>query len=231
MLARGRGARAPGGEGARPQADPRHRNRFRGGEARAARDRPKGVRRDLLAHHARPAPQQEGTVFAARAATWKRSPGRARSCSGFRAKTSTSPTGSPRSSTDMPGSPPSCIAGRMTVRSLHRLEELSRQSGLPLVAAGDVHMHVRSRRRLQDVLTAIRLGKPVAECGHALLSERRAPPAAARAPGAALSGASCSPRRVAHRRALPLLARRAALRVSGGARAARRDAGELAAGS
>ena len=29
-------------------------------------------------------------------------------------------------------------------------------------------MHVRSRRRLQDVLTAIRLGKPVAQCGHAL---------------------------------------------------------------
>ena len=29
-------------------------------------------------------------------------------------------------------------------------------------------MHVRSRRRLQDVLTAIRLGKPVAQCGQAL---------------------------------------------------------------
>ena len=36
------------------------------------------------------------------------------------------------------------------------------------VAAGDVHMHLRSRRRLQDVLTAIRLGKPVAQCGQAL---------------------------------------------------------------
>ena len=41
-------------------------------------------------------------------------------------------------------------------------------AGLPLVAAGDVHMHVRSRRRLQDVLTAMRLGRPVADCGHAL---------------------------------------------------------------
>ncbi|HUQ26879.1 MAG TPA: error-prone DNA polymerase, partial [Burkholderiales bacterium] len=40
--------------------------------------------------------------------------------------------------------------------------------GLPLVAAGDVHMHLRSRKPLQDVLTAIRLGKPVAECGQAL---------------------------------------------------------------
>jgi error-prone DNA polymerase len=44
------------------------------------------------------------------------------------------------------------------------LEQIARQSGLPLVAAGDVHMHVRSRRRLQDALTAIRLGRPVAQC-------------------------------------------------------------------
>jgi error-prone DNA polymerase len=29
-------------------------------------------------------------------------------------------------------------------------------------------MHVRSRRRLQDVLTAVRLGRPVAQCGQAL---------------------------------------------------------------
>jgi error-prone DNA polymerase len=48
------------------------------------------------------------------------------------------------------------------------LYELGRAAGLPLVATGDVHMHVRSRRRLQDVLTAIRLGKPVRECGRAL---------------------------------------------------------------
>ena len=44
---------------------------------------------------------------------------------------------------------------------LRRLEAISKRSGLPLVAAGDVHMHVRSRRRLQDTLTAIRLGKTV----------------------------------------------------------------------
>ncbi len=48
------------------------------------------------------------------------------------------------------------------------LKNLSRKTGLPMVAAGDVHMHLRSRRRLQDVLTAVRLGKPVAECGQAL---------------------------------------------------------------
>ncbi|HYI85876.1 MAG TPA: error-prone DNA polymerase, partial [Burkholderiales bacterium] len=51
---------------------------------------------------------------------------------------------------------------------LNCLKEMSRQFELPLVAAGDVHMHVRSRRRLQDVLTAIRVGKPVAQCGQAL---------------------------------------------------------------
>jgi error-prone DNA polymerase len=51
---------------------------------------------------------------------------------------------------------------------LSSLRGISEKSGLPLVAAGDVHLHVRSRRRLQDVLTAIRLGKPVAQCGQAL---------------------------------------------------------------
>ena len=51
---------------------------------------------------------------------------------------------------------------------LESLRELSALSGLPLVAAGDVHMHRRSRRRLQDLLTAIRLGRTVAQCGHAL---------------------------------------------------------------
>jgi error-prone DNA polymerase len=48
------------------------------------------------------------------------------------------------------------------------LKNISRKSMLPLVASGDVHMHVRSRRRLQDVLTAVRLGRPVAQCGQAL---------------------------------------------------------------
>lgn len=48
---------------------------------------------------------------------------------------------------------------------LERLTGLSFAYHLPLVAAGDVHMHVRSRKPLQDTLTAIRLGKSVAECG------------------------------------------------------------------
>jgi error-prone DNA polymerase len=51
---------------------------------------------------------------------------------------------------------------------LKDLADASRRFALPMVASGDVHMHVRSRRRLQDVLTAVRLGRPVAQCGHAL---------------------------------------------------------------
>jgi error-prone DNA polymerase len=51
---------------------------------------------------------------------------------------------------------------------LAHLRELSRDTGLPLVASGDVHMHLRSRRALQDTLTAIRLRTPVRACGHAL---------------------------------------------------------------
>jgi error-prone DNA polymerase len=51
---------------------------------------------------------------------------------------------------------------------LAQATSLSKASGLPLVAAGDVHMHVRARRALQDTLTAIRLKTPLADCGHAL---------------------------------------------------------------
>ncbi|HEX9184343.1 MAG TPA: error-prone DNA polymerase [Burkholderiales bacterium] len=51
---------------------------------------------------------------------------------------------------------------------LDALREQSRASGLPLVAAGDVHMHLRSRRPLQDALTAIRLGRPLERCAEAL---------------------------------------------------------------
>jgi error-prone DNA polymerase len=51
---------------------------------------------------------------------------------------------------------------------LAALRALSAASGLPLAAAGDVHMHLRSRRRLQDVLTAIRLRTPVRDCGRRL---------------------------------------------------------------
>jgi error-prone DNA polymerase len=51
---------------------------------------------------------------------------------------------------------------------LDTLRAHARACGLPLAAAGDVHMHLRSRRPLQDALTAIRLGVPVGRCGAAL---------------------------------------------------------------
>jgi error-prone DNA polymerase len=51
-----------------------------------------------------------------------------------------------------------------------RLTALAARHRMPLVACGDVHMHVRSRKPLQDVLTAVRLGLPVAECGMALFN-------------------------------------------------------------
>jgi error-prone DNA polymerase len=46
-----------------------------------------------------------------------------------------------------------------------RLRSAAQASGLPLVAAGDVVMHVRSRKPLQDTLSAIRLGEPLTVCG------------------------------------------------------------------
>ena len=51
---------------------------------------------------------------------------------------------------------------------LHRLRQVSALTAIPLVAAGDVHMHVRSRKPLQDVMTATRVCKPLTECGYAL---------------------------------------------------------------
>ena len=55
------------------------------------------------------------------------------------------------------------LSGPDDVARLDDLRELSDNSGLPLAASGDVHMHVRSRRPLQDTLTAIRLRSTVAD--------------------------------------------------------------------
>jgi error-prone DNA polymerase len=48
---------------------------------------------------------------------------------------------------------------------LDTVQRVAELSGLALVAAGDVLMHVRSRKPLQDALSATRLGLPVAQCG------------------------------------------------------------------
>jgi error-prone DNA polymerase len=48
------------------------------------------------------------------------------------------------------------------------VQQTAHDHALPVVATGDVCMHVRSRKPLQDTLTAIRLRKPVAACGYDL---------------------------------------------------------------
>lgn len=49
-------------------------------------------------------------------------------------------------------------------------QALSKQLGLPMAAAGNVHMHCRSRRIVQDTLTAIRVNTPLSELGYTLFA-------------------------------------------------------------
>ncbi|HID21562.1 MAG TPA: PHP domain-containing protein, partial [Planctomycetaceae bacterium] len=51
---------------------------------------------------------------------------------------------------------------------LQKMIRWAAEARVPLVAANDVHYHVPGRQRLQDVLTAIRHGCPVAELGERL---------------------------------------------------------------
>jgi len=60
------------------------------------------------------------------------------------------------------------LTGGFDTRRLELLDMLGTTLELPRVAAGDVHMHRRRRRALQDVLTAIRLGKPLHGAGYAV---------------------------------------------------------------
>ncbi len=52
---------------------------------------------------------------------------------------------------------------------LENIRQLAEQLGLPVAAAGNVHMHSRQRRRLQDVLTALRHHCTVQSAGMRLL--------------------------------------------------------------
>ncbi len=61
-----------------------------------------------------------------------------------------------------------CLMRQDDALLLHKLSQISTLTGVPLVAAGDVLMHVRSRKPLQDVITAVRLGQAVSACGFAL---------------------------------------------------------------
>ncbi|MBP6077800.1 MAG: error-prone DNA polymerase [Xanthomonadales bacterium] len=58
--------------------------------------------------------------------------------------------------------------GAQDAERLAALLALADTHHLMPVACGDVHMHVRARRALQDTLTAIRLNTTVADAGHAL---------------------------------------------------------------
>jgi error-prone DNA polymerase len=60
------------------------------------------------------------------------------------------------------------FAGAGDRERLHRLFGLSRCIGMPAVAIGSVQMHARSRRALQDTLTAIRLKTTLDEAGNQL---------------------------------------------------------------
>ncbi|MGF6444092.1 error-prone DNA polymerase [Paraburkholderia youngii] len=53
---------------------------------------------------------------------------------------------------------------------MHRgaVEFVAKSRDVPVVALGEVVMHVRSRKPLQDTMTAIRVGKSVHECGYDL---------------------------------------------------------------
>lgn len=58
--------------------------------------------------------------------------------------------------------------GAGDAQHLARLAHLGNLMGLPLIAAGNVHMHIRERRALQDTVTAIRHGCSVSQAGHKL---------------------------------------------------------------
>ena len=60
------------------------------------------------------------------------------------------------------------LADGLERQRLDRLQQLGKALDLPLVACGDVHMHCRKRRALQDTLTVIREGLTLDQAGFAL---------------------------------------------------------------
>jgi error-prone DNA polymerase len=57
---------------------------------------------------------------------------------------------------------------------VEQLLALSKICSVPIVATGGVLMHVRSRKPLHDVITAVSQGKPVSDCGFALCANAEA---------------------------------------------------------
>ncbi len=115
--------------------------------------------------------------------------------------------------------------GRPRPRAARAAHGARARIGVPAVAAGDVHMHQRRRRALQDTLTAVRLKTTVANAGHALHPNGERDAARARAASSALYPRGAHRGDAAHRGALPVLAGRASLRIPGGDRARGHDAG------
>ena len=62
------------------------------------------------------------------------------------------------------------LADGLERQRLERLQHLAEALDLPLAASGDVHMHCRERRALQDTVTAIREGLTLDRAGFALYS-------------------------------------------------------------
>lgn len=61
-----------------------------------------------------------------------------------------------------------CHRGPDDTQRQEQLHQIGRQHRLPLVACGDVHMHLRKRQVLQDTLTAIRHGCTLDQAGKRL---------------------------------------------------------------
>ncbi|MFV2055771.1 MAG: error-prone DNA polymerase [Thiohalomonadales bacterium] len=59
------------------------------------------------------------------------------------------------------------LTGRDSIE-LEKLRLMGQSYGVPLCASGDVHMHLRRRKLLQDIVTAIRKGGVVKDLGFAL---------------------------------------------------------------
>lgn len=172
MLGGGRGPGASGGQGRAVAAG--HRQRIHADrwlEAPALRHRSRELRGSHATDHARSAQREKGSYTLTRADVAEYGQ---RCLALWTPATSRDPPPLADAhwlTATFPGR--GWIAVELFARSGDRarlayLESVAHASGLPLVAAGDVHMHVRARRALQDTLTAVRVKKPVAECGYAL---------------------------------------------------------------
>ena len=187
------------------QADPGQRiplRRFPAGGAGAQRDR---LGQPVRIHHGGPARSEKGRVHrqpraTAISACWTNARSWWRPCA--TARMPSMPRMTPAAAGDrrlgqravrrrrLAGGRTAAGPGRRAVAAT-RCSAWAPRTGVPLVAAGDVHMHVRSRKALQDVITAVREGKTGGRMRPGLAGQCRALPAPACAAGRHLSAANC----------------------------------------